>query len=168
MAKLKSLKQKIDWHAENGGFSNDLKVVRDFKYSELLPESYRRFYEIIGVGSIGSHPIPGEGYLIHEITLPEFYHSHDDWDLKFDGEGPFFDSANKHLLKNVLLLGYDVDRDWIGFDISTQSTEIITCSNNQWQRCTTDLTSYIEDVITRAEQYCFSRGNRPNCRGDAS
>jgi hypothetical protein len=151
MARLKRLKQKIDWHAETGRFENDLKLVSHFKYSELLPESYRKFYEIIGVGEIGWNDC-----LIHAITLPEFYHSHELWDLKYNGEGPFFNS--EHLLKNVLLLGYDVGFEWIGFDISTQSIEIITDCDNQWQRDTTDLISYIEDTIIIQEEHLFSRG----------
>jgi hypothetical protein len=156
MARLKRLKQKIDCHEENGHFYfNDQKQVSNFKYSELLPESYRKFYEIIGTGSIDSAPLESKshGCVIHTITLPEFYHSHDSWSLTFDGEGPFFDAADKHLLKNVLLLGYDSERKWIGFDISTQSTEVATLWDDPGVIRTIDLISYFEDVITIEGEY---------------
>jgi len=150
--RIQELRARLSWHADNAGFTNNLTPTDGFKHSESLPQDYCEFVKLVGTGEIGSGTGP-DAFLIHSVSTPEFYHSHEDWGIEFDGAGPFFDIDNKHLLDNILIIGHDVDREWIGYDIRSNGSEVIACLNNQADRKTGNFVSYIESVLAQYENY---------------
>jgi hypothetical protein len=159
MNKVDKLLDRINWHKNSGGFSNNLKPLLNFKYKHLLPSIYQEFYEKIGIGEIGSDSDISDGYLIVRISEPEFHLEHPDWDAACDGwddtsnkkSNIWFNSEKTSKRDEVLLLGHDVDRQWFAYDINKNIFVSQWDDAKRWKM--EDLVSYVEYIIHSNEEY---------------
>lgn len=119
------------------------------KSKELLPKSIVEFYSEIGLLEIGSK----SDYLVIDISEPVFYYECDYFDPNTDTL--FFDWNEKHLLKNILILGVDVYGILIGYDITAKTENIVlSCedlTNQGFDK--SSLISYVESILTTDEKY---------------
>jgi len=152
--RLLKFKERILWHQNNGGFSNDLKPLADHVNFKYLPQPIVKFYKIIGFGEIGS---PSD-YLIYDITKPSF--------IADDDEGTFFvyapdepnteqiytleyDFKGEVKVKDIIFLGRSVDGENMGI-VKNSNKDIVTTI---WGNGGTDMLSYIEEIFLNFEKY---------------
>ena len=143
------LLKKLEKHKTLDNYNIKIQAIDNLKNKELLPKSIIEFYREIGLLEVGTK----SDYLIVDIFEPVFYHECDYFDL--NTEALFFDLDEKHLLKNILILGVDIYGILIGYDI-TAKTESITLScedvtNQGFDK--SSLISYVESILTMDEKY---------------
>lgn len=143
------LLKKLEKHKALDNYNIKVQTVENLKYKELLPESIIEFYGEVGLLEIGTK----SDYLVIDIFEPVFYYECDYTDS--DTDYIFFDWKEKHLLKNILILGVDVYGILIGYDIIAKTENIVvSCedvTNEGYDK--SSISSYVESILTADEKY---------------
>jgi hypothetical protein len=120
------------------------------KHLHLLPEIYKEFYRKIGTVCVGSDREPGCGFFIVSIITPNFWQDFSEeegyrgfiWGLNPEKDEMFNDNS---FLKDVLFLGYDVDLEWFGYDLTKK---VFVTINNYCKDCI-NIVDYFDYLISR-------------------
>lgn len=149
MDRVGSLLAQLERCESEGAIHFKLSPLQECTELTLLPGIYQEYFLRIGVGTVGTGATPGDGYLVFEVCAPTFctHPNQTVYGYDPDDEFAFFDYEHKHRSLDVLLLGTDVDMQWFGYDITKGNARFVTCWNNQFDRDTTDIVSYLRDIL---------------------
>jgi len=138
------LLKKLEKHKALDNYNIKIQAIDNLKNERLLSKSIVGFYREIGLLEIGSK----SDYLVIDIFEPVFYHECDYFES--GTEALFFDGEEKHLLKNILILGVDVYGTLIGYDITAKTENIVvSCedvTNEGYDK--SSISSYVESILT--------------------
>lgn len=147
--RLLKFKERILWHQNNGGFSNDLQPLADHVNFKYLPESVVNFYKIIGFGTIGFNDC-----VVYDIHEPFF--TTDDHEIVFFDEPNAeeiyileFEFEGEVKVKDIIFLGRSVDGENMGI-VKDSDEDIVTTA---WGNGGIDMLSYIEKKILEVEEH---------------